>query len=566
MTAAMSHHKPDLLPPPRDPWRKWTLALFVLAPLAYGAAALFLGADASWDLRNYHWYNAWAYLSGRHDSGIDFLTSQSQFFLNPWLDLPFYLLATHVPLKLAYFILGAVQGLNFPLLFMLAYVTLIIPKTAHKVAACAALAAIGMLSGMGISEIGTVFYDNVTSIGIFLSAVLILWRLDYLLKAPESPAMLAAVLFALPAGLCVGLKMTCASFCLGECFALLVVSNVSRRGFLIAFAFGCGALLGYALTYGHWGWYLLNHYGSPTFPYFNKLFQSPLMPAVRVGDYYVEGGFTKLVHPFIVAFNPYMANEIWWQDWRIPFLYVFMILAAAKSLFLGNKPGEGGPLSEARPARFLLWMAAASYVSWISFEAVYRYLMPLDMLAPLLIVICIGMMRGTLRTRWQTAASALIVAMVTLQPGNWGRHHIWPEKIASITPPAVSDSPDLMILMAGYDAYAYLLPEFPPQIAFLRIQSRTFRPEEKLGINALIHMKVEAHKGPFKIFVPARDLSLAEKALTYYHLALASKKCQTIDDHLYEQQLDHPEVMNNDYPPTYSLCDVKRTSAPNGKK
>lgn len=557
MTIAASFHKYNLLPPPRDPLRKWVLGLLVLAPFAYGVLALLLGADASWDLRNYHWYNAYAYVTGRHDSGIDFLPAQSQFFLNPWLDVPFYLLATHVPLKLAYFILGTVQGLNFPLLFMLSWMTLVIPKSLHKAGACAVLAALGTFSAMGISEIGAVFYDNVTSLGILLTAVLVLRHLRYLAEAPEARAAMAAALCSLPAGLFVGLKMTCASFCLAECFALLVVLGINRRGFLVAFAFGCGGLLGYAITYGHWGWFLFTHYGSPTFPFFNKFFHAPLMPPVSIGDYFVLGGSAKLLHPFVIAIDPYMANEIWWQDWRIPILYVFLICAVASTVFFGTKKAAE-PLAAALPSRFLLWTAAAGYFTWISFEAVYRYLMPLEMLSPLLIVVCAGLMPFTLRTRWQTAASALIVIAVTLQPGTWGRHHVWPEKIASISDTGLSKDADALVLMAGYDAYAYLLPEFPPGVSFLRIQSRTFRPEEKLGINDLIADKIAAHKGSIRLFVTARDMKTAEAALARFRLALVPKTCREVTDRLYEPHLDRPKEMNNAYPPSYSLCDVKR--------
>ena len=556
-------HKTMLLPPPRDPMRKWALGVMAGWPVFYGLLALYLGADASWDLRNYHWYNAWAYLTGRVDSGIDLLPSQSQFFLNPWLDVPFYLLATHLPLKLVYFILGAVQGLNFPLLFMVAWLTLIIPKTKQKVAACAALAAMGALSAIGISEIGCVFYDNVTSIGILLSALLLLWRLDFLLTGDLKQALMRAAIFGLPIGLCVGLKMTCALFCVGECFALLVVSRVSRRGFLIAFAFGCGALLGYAATYGHWAWHLYSHYGSPTFPYFNKFFRSPLMPPVAIGDYFVTGLGFKLMYPFFLAVDPYLGNEVFWRDWRIPVLYVLLAAAAVKSLVQGTKT-DGGPVSETKPGLFLVWMAASSYFAWISFEAVYRYLLPLDMLAPLLITICAGALPGNLRTRWQTAASALIVIIFTIQPGNWGRHKVWPEHIASVTP-AIKAPGNTMVLMAGYDPYAYLLPALPQENAYVRIGSRAFHPDEKTGLNDLLHQTVEAHKGPLKFLMTARDMKTGQEALSDFHLALLPKTCQTVTDNLYEAQLDRPEEMNNAYPPAYSLCDVKRFASKSGK-
>src|ERR1700679_1718692 len=109
------------LPPSNHPARLVAQALLALAPVFFGMLALLLGQDANWDLRNYHWYNAYALLNGRY--GFDLLPSQTPYFYNPILDVPFYLLATHVPAMVAGFVLGCVQGLNFPLLFMLAHST-----------------------------------------------------------------------------------------------------------------------------------------------------------------------------------------------------------------------------------------------------------------------------------------------------------------------------------------------------------------------------------------------------------------------------------------------------------
>src|ERR1700734_3631580 len=106
--------------PPKDYRARFlAVAIMCLAPFAFGMLAVALGQDANWDLRNYHWYNAYAFLNGR--DGFDLLPSQTPYFYNPALDVPFYLLATHVPAKVAGFALGFVQGLNFILLFMLAY-------------------------------------------------------------------------------------------------------------------------------------------------------------------------------------------------------------------------------------------------------------------------------------------------------------------------------------------------------------------------------------------------------------------------------------------------------------
>ena len=96
------------------------LAIFLLAvPLGFGLATLALGMDANWDLRNYHYYNAYAWLTGRE--GYDILAAQAQTFFNPLIDVPFYLATQAWPARLVGFLLGTLQGLNVLPLYGIAY-------------------------------------------------------------------------------------------------------------------------------------------------------------------------------------------------------------------------------------------------------------------------------------------------------------------------------------------------------------------------------------------------------------------------------------------------------------
>ena len=72
----------------------WSL-IFAFCFIASGLRSLSLGKDANWDLRNYHWYNAWSVLNGR--LGFDLAPAQLQTYHNPLADLPFYGLASAFP-------------------------------------------------------------------------------------------------------------------------------------------------------------------------------------------------------------------------------------------------------------------------------------------------------------------------------------------------------------------------------------------------------------------------------------------------------------------------------------
>src|ERR1043166_9782657 len=110
--------------------------------LFWGAYVLWLGKDTSWDFRNYHWYIPYAFLNGR--SGLDVSVAHQATYYNPFLDIPFYLLATHTRSWIALGVLGAVQGANIVPLYIIARSVLNIP---HKQLVSGAVALLCVTGG-----------------------------------------------------------------------------------------------------------------------------------------------------------------------------------------------------------------------------------------------------------------------------------------------------------------------------------------------------------------------------------------------------------------------------------
>jgi hypothetical protein len=523
--------------PPRGYRTRWlAIALMIAAPLAFGALALFLGQDANWDLRNYHWYNAYAFLN--HRFGFDLLPSQTPYFYNPIIDVPFYLMGTHASARFTAYILGCVQGCNYILLFMLAHATLIIPNARHKLIVCISLALLGMLGGGGIAMLGTVFYDNVTSLGLFASALLVLrfYEPIMLIKLPRAFGL--ALLCGIPAGLMMGLKLPSVIFCVGLCFALLCVGGSWQRRFLASFAFGCGVLIGFAVTYGYWGWFLESHFGNPFFPYFNQYFKAPLAPLDSARDtaFVTRSFFDAIFFPFIFADSPYRVGEIPWRDWRIPILYVLLPLAVIIRLSFGRTRQHPATLAVPFAARYLLWAAVLTYAAWLAMFCIYRYAIPLEMLTPLLIVLSVGLLPVKNQTRAMFAGFILLVIALSIQPGNWSRRSAWLDHTVEADIPPLPENANLMILMAGFEPYSHLLPLFPPDIPFVRIQSNFSSPDQDKRINAVIHNIVDNHKGQFKILIPPWQKIVAEETLAHFRLAMVWEACQTVRDRLYDDQ------------------------------
>ncbi len=144
-----------------------------------GAVVLFwacfvvvLGKDTSWDFRNYHWYAPYAFF--HHREGFDVAVRHQASYYNPYLDIPFYLIARHTHSWLALGCLGAAQGANVVPLYLMARACLTIPD--YKLGA-GALALLGQFGALTLSEFGTTYYDNVMSVFVFVGlAVLVVHR------------------------------------------------------------------------------------------------------------------------------------------------------------------------------------------------------------------------------------------------------------------------------------------------------------------------------------------------------------------------------------------------------
>ena len=103
----------ESIPPVTARATTWlTQALLLVASMAAsGVASVLLGQDANWDLQNYHFYNAWAFLNDR--LGWDYAPAQLQSFLNPVIEVPFYwMIATDWPPRLVAFVMGLPGGVG----------------------------------------------------------------------------------------------------------------------------------------------------------------------------------------------------------------------------------------------------------------------------------------------------------------------------------------------------------------------------------------------------------------------------------------------------------------------
>ena len=515
--------------------RRASVAFLLLAPLLYGLLGLALGMDANWDLRNYHWYNAYALLTGR--LGQDMLAAQMPSFYNPLLDIPFFLLANHLPAPAAGFVWSALQGLNLSLLFLIARATLRVGTEERRVAAAAALAVMGGLGGGTLGLLGTTFHDNMISLGVLGALAVVVGGLPRLIGGGARGAFARVAGAGLMAGAAMGLKNPSVIYAVGLCLAFLVLPARPWRRLWLAFFFGIGVLGGLGLFGGFWMAHLWHDYGNPVFPHMNHVFKSPfaaLSDYVNVG-FFPASTLERILFPVFFTFAPLKVGEVPFLDLRILVLFVLVPAAAALALLrrAARRPAPAG-LAEAAAARYLLTAVAVTYALWVVMFCIYRYLVPLEMLAPLAIVMAAGLLPVPRRAAVAVAAALLVLVQATVRPADWGRV-AWSDRWVEAEVPPIEDPDDTMVLMAGYWAISHVIPAFPPRIPFVRIQSNFLQPDSVgNGHLALLKDKIGAHRGRFLMLSTIPDTPGAATAALLLGLRVDQGACRAIPNNLGE--------------------------------
>lgn len=525
----------------RQTQRLIVLAVCILAPAAFGLLTLALGQDANWDLRNYHYYNAYAFLTGRWDWDIG--AAQIATFYNPLLDVPFYLAVEALPPRWVGFLLGTVHGLNFILLFYLAQRLITLPHPRWKPAVSFAIALVGMLGAGNLSELGTVFHDNVVSL-LVLGALLILVAQHKRLGASSLKSALPVVAGAgLLAGLAAGLKQPSVVYAVGLCIACLAVPGMFQRRFVLAFVFGLGVLAGIAVAGGFWMAEMWERYANPLFPYFNHLFQSPFAEISDYRDYkFRPGSLVEFIFfPVIFSLYSHAVAEIPFRELR--FLILFALLAVAATSWFARRlsiafgatgvkaqADEPSAITERAGAGIVLTATVVAYAVWLHMFDIYRYLIPLELLAPLCIVLVLDRIPLRPAGKWFGALASVILILVMLQPGNWGRV-AWGEEYVGTRLPPLADPAHTMVLMTGSAPTSFVIPTFPPQVRFLRIQSYFTTPLPPYrGFTPLMRKLVAEHRGPLYVLsgTSAEQDGWTQAAMDAYELDLHKEQCQRV--------------------------------------
>ena len=489
--------------------------------LFWGLYVLWLGKETSWDFRNYHWYIPYAFLNGRE--GLDMIVAHHATYYNPFQDIPFYLLATHSPAWCALLVLGLVQGSNVIPLYILGREILRI--TEYRLGA-AVLALLGQTGSFGLNMFGTTYYDNTMSVLILSSIAILVVQRERLNEGPPRQVAAIAALGGFLIGSTVGLKLPEAPFAVGFAAALVALGGDWRHQYVRLLAGGLGGVLGVAVFMGYWAIHLEHLTGNPLFPYFNEVFQSPLaLPETYRDVRFLPHNFwIAVAFPILFSLDWTVAADIPFHDIRVMLAYVTAIVTIPFWL-AGRRSND--PLVTPGAARPVMAFAAISYLAWLSLFAIYRYILALEMLGPLIVAIAIGLLPMPRKIQLMTLA-ILFGATAIFTHVEYIRRSPTGDPFVQADVPKIMHSEKAMILLTGNAPLGFIAPSLPRTIPLLRIDGYMVQPGDGTKLTQTMQHRVQKHiadGGGVYLLSDAYDMGRARAAVAQYGLRINSPKC-----------------------------------------
>ncbi|MEA9608440.1 hypothetical protein QY702_18890 [Xanthomonas campestris pv. plantaginis] len=436
-------------------------AAAVLAIVLLGAlVSLGLGQDANWDLRNYHLYIGDAWLHGRLTT--DLAPAQMQSYFSPLLDAMHAALMLHLPAPLVGVLLGALHALMFVPVAAVAWRVL----SAHPRRAqwTPLLAAAGLSSAVFLSELGGTMGDTATALPV-LGALALVLQAQARGRQGKTALHLWACAGAL-LGLAVAFKLTNALYALALVPALMcdgarLRARLLALGIVIVVAGGV-----FVLVAGPWYWQVWQHLGNPLFPQFNGLFKSPLAAPVSIADtrWLPRNLGEHLLWPLLFTLKPQRIGDLGLVQALWAVLYALVLIVAARAVLRRRVAGVGLD----RSATVVLVFVATAYVLWQAIFSIHRYLVVLELLAPVVLWICCRhafAQRADHKAAWLIGLCAL-VAMAGWK--DWG-HEPWARAAFEVTQPLIIDPARATVLLVGDEPQSWRVTLLPQQARYIGV-------------------------------------------------------------------------------------------------
>jgi hypothetical protein len=183
---------------------------------------------------------------------------------------------------------------------------------------------------------------------------------------------------------------------------------------------------------------------------------------------------------------------------------------------------------------YLICTMAAGYLIWMALFSIYRYLVPMELLAPLLVFLLLREIRPYASAQ-RISAWALGLATLGVVLGGvstWG-HEPWSERAYAVDAPTLEQPDKTTVLVMGHEApLSWLAAYLPSQLSFVGL-AKGF-PETKAYVEKARGI-ISARGGPVYVLVPANrnwrleDVQRAQALAERWGLTQGEHGCDTLD-------------------------------------
>lgn len=518
--------------------------IFILSIFLFscGSLSFLFGKELCWDLANYHYYLPYAFL--HHREYIDsWPSSYVHQYLNPALDFLSLALINHASPKAAEWMLGALSGISVWLLYLISSLLI---KDRYASMWAILVSVIGFVGPTALSGIGSFQNDNVICIFTLSS---IYFSLQYIQTNNKHYLGIAGLLL----GIGVGLKLTAAIYVMGCLGAFLFSALPWRKKISCLSLFSFAAVLGAAISAGYWWYHQWQLHGNPFLPALNNLFHSNDFPWKNWRDTrFLPTSITEAIFfPFYFSVDGRTADAPF-RDFRFIAVYVLLIIGFIRTVYLKRMKTSVATLSSA--TRWLLLFFIFSYIAWEYYFSMARYLVTLEVLAPLVIYVIIKALRLSVLVECIVLLLAYISIILALSPIPMIRKPVYGATYFNVVlPHSISDIKHAIVLIP-YSAYAlsidprpqaYLIPFFPASWQFVGVPFLNNHWLNESKDNELTLRVLRANPAERKyVLTPEKFMPAMQAVATFYHLHWKNR-CESIASD--RQMMTHEKVF---------LCEV----------
>ena len=521
------------------PGRRWLWpGVLAACVLAAGLRSLALGKDTNWDLKNYHYYNAWAFLHDR--LGFDVAPAQLQTYHYPFVELPFYWLVNSLADPRAVSFLMAVPT-GVAAFFLLRMLALLFPfdrDRANGALWIGAAMLVGLTGAAGAAAWGTTM-NEWPSAALTLAALWLCVRATIEGEArrrfgwPAAGALL---------GCAVAMKLTFGAYALGLLAASLMVGSLRERfGRMLEVGVAMG--LAFLVAYGTWGWILWREFGNPFFPYFNSVFQSPWWEPVDFFDrnFGPRNWRQWIFFPVLYSRDHRLVAEISFRDYRLAVLFAVALAAWGASRWRNLRENPNAPAPPPEPLaeawRVLAVFALVSYLAWLKVFGIFRYLVALEAISGALIVggILYIVRHGRARIALVAVLAVLLVGTTRMGWG-WGRAEFG-SSYFDVRAPQIA--PAALVIVGYSHPMAYAVPFFRPDARFVSPANNFLVLGQRNRLAQRAEQLVRDHPGPLYILQYKVLNDHDAKTLQYFGLESQVAACVPVPS---SWDIDHMRI------------------------